>query len=148
MVDSVIPEVVGQIEKSTTEHLDRNTCCFLTINPNKAFFIENGPEAITFKKKFDAAIRQVSGNIKKYIIYKSGSVGDLKKIKIQYGIETGKVQHRVHCHLLLRIKHNADIQINFESLHHDICELMGCNCMMQHKWVRDSNVEEYIAKYF
>ena len=149
-------KVTGNIQdlKKVEKNLKpKQTNFLLTINLNQSY--KEADEHLKDDIKiFDDTIKDILDNVDKYIKLPNATDWNDEKIKecdIDYTIERGKEKGFLHIHILFKIKHFTNIQLDYDKIKSKITNDLGLeNIYMYNKLIRgnnNDNILEYINKY-
>lgn len=124
---------------------------FLTINTNQAYKADD-PNVENDTQVFVEVIEGMLNHIDGFVKLPAGATfGDnVKGADIDYVVEKGNAQHRLHCHIYLKFTHNTDVKLNFAAIKKYVGDSLGLPSIhLKNKMVRSNNenVLEYIDKY-
>jgi hypothetical protein len=126
----------------------------LTINTNKSIAID-AADLQTKVAAFDKSINEILANINQYLKIPEGDdwndENKFRDVDIQYTIEVGHKQRRLHIHILMKFTHFSKIQLDYEKIKSKICNDIGLsNVYMLNKLIRNNgseNILDYLGKY-
>lgn len=112
------PVQIEELGAKPKKTIARNSSNFwITINTNvKKKGSSRNPG---MKRKFRDGVHKVLDNLPehiKFLDHSKGSLSKIKSIKVETKPETGKKKGFIHMHILVKIKHNTKIQLNYSSL--------------------------------
>ena len=125
---------------------------YLTINLNQGYN-DDDVHLNDDTEIFDNLLNNMLGSIDQYITLPDGvewTDDNIKNVDVDYVIEKGHQKKRLHTHILIKIKHNTNVKLNFVKIKKHICDSLGLkniyikNLMSK---ANDDNILQYIAKY-
>lgn len=156
---TIMPKVkieggIQDLQKKERNVRPKHSNFLLTINTNKG--IADGSEGMAEKiATFETSINQILQNVGDYVRLPDGDDWNddekFKDVNIQYTIERGDKQHRLHIHILFQFTHFSKILLNYDKIKSKICDDMGLeNVYMLNKLIKNSgqmNITDYLQKY-
>ena len=145
---------VQNLKKLIKNEKPKSTNFLLTINTNQQYK-ENDKENLDNDIEiFETTISDILNNIDQYInLPENDKWNDdtIKSIDIDYTIEKGTIKNQLHIHILFKIRHFTNIQLNYQKIKDKIKKDLGLkNVYMLNKLIRNSNNEnilDYLDKY-
>ena len=149
-------KIKGKVQDMTKKEKNvkpKQTNFLLTINTNQQYKdddenLQNDIEV------FDTTIKEILNSIDQYINLPETDKWDDKFIKdfdIDYVLERGQKKGQLHIHILFKIKHFTQIQLNYDKIKEKIKLDLGLsNVYMQNKLLKMSNndsIVDYLNKY-
>ena len=125
---------------------------YLTINLNQGYN-DDDEHLGDDTEIFDGLLSGMLNHINDYINLPNGvewNDDNIKDVDVDYVIEKGNTQKRLHAHMLIKIKHNTNVKLNFPKIKKYICESLGLkNIYMNNMMSRanNDNILQYIDKY-
>ena len=125
----------------------------LTINTNKQYK-DDDPHLKNDADIFEDTINDILKHINEYINLPESVIWNNKIIEdvdIDYVVEKGNIKGQLHTHILFKIKHHTNIQLNYNKIKEKIKnDLDLTNIYMYNKLVRNNgsqNIMDYLEKY-
>lgn len=122
----------------------------LTINSNQSYK-EDDPHRESDAEIMEEAVVDILNNIKSYIRIEdengSWSSTSINSVEVDYGVEYGPKQRRLHCHIFVRVKHNTKVKLDYQGIKKAYCDALGLdNCYFDSKLIRTSS-EQWVTQY-
>lgn len=135
----------------------KRSAFFLTISTNQRY-AEDDPNIENDEEVFEDSIKGVLNDLAKYGKYirfrqegHTWTSGKIHTVDIDYTVERGKT-NQIHSHILLKFKHNSNIQLNYGAIKDKICDDLGLDnvyinnkLLGQNAW-GDSFLKDYVNK--
>jgi hypothetical protein len=132
----------------------KRSAFFLTISTNQRYAVDD-PNIENDEEVFEDSIKGVLENLGKYVRFRadghSWTSGKIQSVEVDYTVERGKT-NQIHTHILIKIKHDSNIQLNYGAIKEKICGDLGLdNVYMNNKllgqnaWGADF-LESYVNK--
>ena len=106
-----------EVKSKPKKTIARNSSNFwITINTNVN---RKGAKGQGLKRKFKNGVHAVMDKLPdhiKFMDHGKGSLSKIKSIKVETKPETGKKKKFIHMHMLVKIKHDTKIQLNYTTL--------------------------------
>ena len=122
----------------------------LTINTNQQYK-KDDPNLENDIAAFEDVIQDILNHINLYVKLPVGDLWDEKVLDadIDYAVEVGGKKGQIHCHILLKFKHNSKLLLNYEAIKKKLKDDLGVDCYMRNNLVNNGsdNVEDYLNKY-
>jgi hypothetical protein len=114
----------------------KRSAFFLTISTNQRY-AQDDPNIENDEEVFEESIRTILEDLGKYVRFRadghSWTSGKIHSVEVDYTVERGKT-NQIHTHILIKIKHDSNIQLNYGAIKEKICDDLGLgNVYMQNK---------------
>jgi hypothetical protein len=150
------PKIKGNIQdlnKKTKNEKLKQTNYLLTINTNCQY--KDGDKHLDDDIEiFNESINDLLNHIDSYVrLPETDKWNDdfIKNCDIDYTIERGTIKNQLHIHIMIKIRHNTKIQLDYEKIKNKICSDLGLkNVYMYNRLLKPSqseNIIDYINKY-
>jgi hypothetical protein len=125
---------------------------YLTINLNQGYneddnYLESDTQI------FDEVLSDVLNRLDEFVTLPEGVFWNddtINNVDVDYIIEKGHNQKRLHSHILIKIKHKTTVKLDFVKIKRHICDTLGLkNIYMKNIMSKsnENNILEYINKY-
>lgn len=130
--------------KTTKKENINQSNFFVTLNSNVT-------EEYISQERMEEIVSDIFGNTMNYIRYLSpnASLSKVLDIDVDGVIEVGPKYHRVHAHIMVKIKHTTKLQLDLSKIRDrlDQLGLIGNNLQVRHVQDNIISVQDYIDKY-
>lgn len=143
-------QIIDKVEKNQKT---KSSNFFLTINTNQQY----GKDAENLQNDLDVfedSVKEVLNNIDQYITLPAGVLFNeetIKDVDVEYVIEVGGKKHQIHTHIIIRIDHYTNVQLDYNSIKQKIKNDLGLdNLYVNNKLIRNrgfKDITEYLNKY-
>jgi hypothetical protein len=105
----------------------KRSAFFLTISTNQRY-AEDDPNIENDEAVFEESIQSVLQDMGKYIRFRadghSWTSGKIQSVEVDYTVERGRT-NQIHTHILIKIKHDSNIQLDYGAIKKKICDDLG-----------------------
>lgn len=105
----------------------KRSAFFLTISTNQRY-AENDPNIENDEEVFEDSIKSVLEDLGKYIRFRADGhtweSGKIHSVEVDYTVERGRT-NQIHAHILIKIKHDSNIQLKYGDIKEKICNDLG-----------------------
>jgi hypothetical protein len=132
----------------------KRSAFFLTISTNQRY-AKDDPNIENDEEVFEDSIKDILENLGQYLRFRadghSWASGQIHSVEVDYTVERGRT-NQIHTHILIKIKHNSNIQLDYGLIKAKICGDLGLeNVYMNNKLLGDNAwgadfLIEYVAK--
>lgn len=115
--------------KEKKEKVNRTAFLF-TVSTNQRY-PESDPNIDNDMEFFEDVIADICNNLSKYIIMKEEdkpwNTQNIKDADVTYNVELGPKTRQLHAHILIKMKHNTKLHLNYTAIREKLCEELGLN---------------------
>lgn len=125
----------------------------ITINTNKSYK-KDDPHLESDSVFFEEKVKEMLNNLPNFLRFPEGdwTENKIKDVDVDYVVEHGNAKGMLHGHVLIKVQHFSNLQVNFTKVKEYLRESLGLkNLYIQGKLVRPSSDQfllEYINKYY
>lgn len=105
----------------------KRSAFFLTISTNQRY-AEDDPNIENDEAVFEESIQSVLQDLGTYIRFRtdgdSWTSGKIQSVEVDYTVERGRT-NQIHTHILIKIKHDSNIQLDYGAIKRKICDDLG-----------------------
>eukprot|EP00952_Eustigmatos_sp_NYUAD-ZCMA_P012733 51020-Eustigmatos_ZCMA.PRE.2 len=136
--------------RTTAKNKSKHSNWLLTISSNQRYKPDD-PHKEADSEIFEEVVQDLSKNISKYINFRqsghSWSKDHIDDVDVSYGIEWGEKSRALHCHVLVKIRHNSKISLDYDGIKDLFKERLGLpNIYFDSRLVKTTD-EQYILSY-
>jgi len=122
----------------------------LTISTNQRYKADD-PHKEEDGEIFEEIVQDLSKNISKYVQFRqtghSWSKDFIHDVNVSYGVEWGEKSHALHCHVLVKIRHNSKISLNYDGIKSLFKERLGLPNLYFDSRLMKTTDEQYVLDY-